>query len=183
MALRNDPQRYGAVAQTLHWTIVVLIVVQVSLALIADDLPRGVEKLALISRHKSFGITILALVILRIVWRLLNAPPPLPPLPRWQHIAAKVSHWGMYALLLAMPLSGWMMSSSANYPVSWFGLFQLPDLVAPSKPLNHLMHDSHETFAILLLTLIGLHVAAALKHQFWDRDSVLRRMLPFRRRT
>lgn len=180
MALKKDPQHYGPIAQALHWTVVALIIVQVSLALIADDLPRGVEKLALISRHKSFGITILALVILRIVWRLLNTPPPLPPLPRWQHIAARVSHWGMYVLLLAMPLSGWMMSSSANYPVSWFGLAQIPDLVAPSRPLNELMYDLHETFAVMLLTLIAVHVAAALKHQFWDRDGLLWRMLPFR---
>ncbi len=181
MALNNDPQRYGAVAQALHWAIVVLVIVQVTLALLADDLPRGVEKLMLVTRHKSFGITILALVILRLVWRLLNQPPPLPPMARWQRVAAQVSHWGMYALLLAMPLSGWMMSSSANYPVSWFGLFQLPDLVSPSKPLGELMHELHETFAILLLTLIGVHIAAALKHQFWDRDGLLWRMLPFKR--
>jgi len=181
MALNNDPERYGAVAQTLHWAIVVLVIVQVTLALMADDLPRGVEKLELVTRHKSFGITILALVILRLVWRLLNQPPPLPPMPGWQRVAAQFSHWGLYVLLLAMPLSGWMMSSSANYPVSWFGLFQLPDLVSPSKPLSELMHELHETFAWLLLTLIGVHVAAALKHQFWDRNGLLWRMLPFRR--
>lgn len=181
MALKNDAQRYGAVAQTLHWTIVALIVIQVSLAIMADDLPAGLEKLVIVTRHKSFGITILALVILRIVWRLLNRPPPLPPMPRWQNIAAHVSHWGMYVLLLAMPLSGWMMSSSANYPVSWFGLFQLPDLVGPSKPLNDVMHDLHETFAVMLLTLIGVHIAAALKHHFWDGHGLLWRMLPFGR--
>lgn len=181
MALNNDPARYGAVAQTLHWTIVVLLIVQVTLAVLADDLPRGVEKLMLVTRHKSFGITILALAILRIVWRLLNQPPPLPPMPRWQRLAAHTSHWGMYVLLLVIPLTGWMYSSSANYPVSWFGLVQLPDLVGPSKPLNDLMHDLHETFATLLLVLIGVHIAAALKHQLWDRDGLLWRMLPFRR--
>lgn len=181
MAVKTDPQRYGAVAQTLHWAIVVLLIVQITLAVMADDLPNGVEKLMLLTRHKSFGITILALVVLRLVWRLLNDPPALPPMSRWQRVAAQFSHWGMYVLLLVMPLSGWMMSSSANYPVSWFGLFQLPDLVGPSKPLNGLMHDLHETFAGLLLVLVGIHVAAALKHHFWDRDGLLWRMLPFRR--
>lgn len=183
MSRTNDPQRYGAVAQTLHWAIVVLLIVQFTLALLADDLPRGAEKLALITQHKSFGITILALAILRIVWRLLNQPPALPPMPRWQRVAAQCSHWGMYALLLVMPLTGWMYSSSADRAVTWFGLFQLPDLVGPSKPLNDLMHELHETCATALLVLIGVHVAAALKHHFWDRNGLLWRMLPFRPRS
>lgn len=175
----SGTHKYGAVAQFLHWAIVVLLIVQFTLAALADELPRGVEKLELVTRHKSFGITILALAVVRIVWRLLNRPPPLPPMPRWQRAASQVSHWGMYALLLAMPLIGWMSSSSANHPVSWFGLYQLPDLVGPSRPLHDVLHDLHETLAVLLLTLIGVHVAAALKHQFRDRDGLLWRMLPF----
>lgn len=181
MALRNSSQRYGTVAQILHWLVVALVTAQVVLAAIADELPRGVEKLAVMSRHKSVGITLLALVMIRIVWRLLDRPPPLPPMPRWQRIAAHASHRGMYALLIAMPLTGWMMSSSANRPVSWFGLVQIPDLVAPSESVNHLMHELHEGMAVVLLALVALHVAAALKHQFWDRDGLLWRMLPFRR--
>ena len=181
MDLNVSTQRYGAIAQTFHWTIVVLIIVQVTLALLADDLPRGAEKLALMMRHKSFGITILALVVLRLVWRLLNRPPPLPPMPRWQQIAAQVSHWGMYALLLAIPLAGWMMSSSAGRPVNWFGLFQLPDLVGQSESLGDVMHELHEILAKVLLAVIGVHVAAALKHHFWDGHGLLWRMLPFKR--
>lgn len=181
MPLNNDPQRYGAVAQFLHWTIVVLLIVQVTLAWLADGLPRGAEKLALVTRHKSFGITILALVILRIVWRLLHRPPSLPPMPGWQRVAARASHWGMYVLLLAIPLTGWMYSSSGDRPVSWFGLVQMPDLVGPSKPLHDLMHELHEIFATTLFVLVAVHVAAALKHQLWDRNGLLWRMLPFRR--
>ncbi|HEY5718826.1 MAG TPA: cytochrome b [Gammaproteobacteria bacterium] len=183
MSRNNDPQRYGTVAQALHWAIVALLIVQFTLAALADELPRGAEKLQLVTQHKSFGITILALAIVRIVWRLLNRPPPLPPMPHWQRVAAQCSHWGMYVLLLVMPLTGWMYSSSADRAVKWFGVYQLPDLVGPSKPLNDLMHELHEALATALLVLVTVHVAAALKHQFWNRDGLLWRMLPSSRRS
>ena len=99
-------------------------------------------------------------------------------MPRWQVVAAKLSHYGFYALLFAMPLSGLVMSAAANYPVSYFGLFTLPDLVAPDEGLKHLMEEVHETLFLCLVALASLHVAAALKHHFVDHDDVLRRMLP-----
>ncbi len=124
-------ERYGSVAQTLHWAIVVLLIVQFTLGKIADGLPIGLDKLVTLARHKSFGITILALAAIRLLWRLFNRPPPLPPMPGWQRAIAHLNHAALYALLFAMPLTGWLMSSANNYPVSWFGLVQLPDLVAP----------------------------------------------------
>jgi cytochrome b561 len=127
MPARNSSQRYGYVAQILHWVIVGLLIVQVTLGKIADNLPLGFEKLVTLARHKSFGITILGLAVIRLAWRWLNPPPPLPSMPRWQHLAANLNHWALYALLFAMPLSGWMMSSASNIPVSWFSLVQLPD--------------------------------------------------------
>ncbi len=180
MPARNSALRYGYVAQTLHWTIVILLIVQVTLGRIAGGLPLGLEKLAVLARHKSFGITILGLAIIRLAWRLFNRPPPLPPMPRWQHHAANLNHWALYALLFAMPLSGWMMSSASNFPVSWFGLVQLPDFVGPDRALKERFHDLHHLFAWFLYALAGLHVAAALKHQFLDRDGLLFRMLPWR---
>ena len=178
MPARNSSVRYGYVAQTLHWVVVALLIVQVTIGTIADDLPRGLEKLALLARHKSFGITILGIAVIRLAWRWIDRPPPPPPMPRWQHIAANLNHWGLYALLFALPLSGWLMSSASNYPVSWFGLVQLPDFIGPDRGLKDIFHDLHHLFVWFLYALVGLHLAAALKHQFFDRDGLLFRMLP-----
>jgi cytochrome b561 len=182
MPARNSTLRYGYVAQTLHWVIVGLLIVQVTLGTIADDLPLGFEKLVTLARHKSFGITILGLAVIRLAWRWISPPPPLPPMPRWQHLAANLNHWALYAILFAMPLSGWMMSSASNIPVSWFGFIQLPDLVGPDKVLKGRFHELHHLLAWFLYALAGLHVAAAVKHEFIDRDGLLMRMLPGRSR-
>jgi len=180
MPARNTAVRYGFVAQGLHWVIAGLLIVQVTLGKIADDLPLGLDKLALTARHKSVGITILALAAIRLAWRLIDRPPAPPPMPRWQFVASRLTHAAFYVLLFAMPLSGWLMSSASNYPVSWFGLVQLPDFVRPDEGLEHLLEEVHETLAKVLITLAILHVAAALKHQFIDRDGLLTRMLPWR---
>lgn len=182
MPVRNTAERYGSVAQILHWVVVALLIVQITLGKIADDLPAGLDKLVTLARHKSFGITILALAVSRLLWRLFNRPPPLPPMPAWQRLIANINHAALYALLFAMPLSGWLMSSAQNYPVSWFGLAQLPDLVAADAGLADDLEDLHESMANILLFLIGLHVLGALKHQFIDRDGLLWRMLPWRSR-
>lgn len=182
MALRNSPDRYGSVAQALHWIVVALLIVQFTLGKIAEQLPVGPDKLGTLARHKSVGITILSLATLRLAWRLFNPPPPLPAMPRWQVSAARFSHAALYALLFAMPLTGWLMSSASNYPVSWFGLVQLPDLISPDPGLKSLLREVHGSLSTLLAVLAGVHVAAALKHQFRDRDGLLYRMLPWRPR-
>lgn len=182
MAARNTPGRYGSVAQTLHWLVVALLVIQFTLGKIAENLPLGPDKLGTLARHKSVGITILTLAVLRLAWRLYDPPPPLPSMPRWQAHAARFSHAALYALLFAMPLTGWMMSSASNYPVSWFGLVQLPDFVAPDADLKQMLRDTHGLLSNVLATLVGVHLLAALKHQFLDRDGLLFRMLPWRPR-
>lgn len=182
MAARNTPGRYGSVAQTLHWLVVALLVIQFTLGKIAENLPLGPDKLGTLARHKSVGITILTLAVLRLAWRSFNPPPPLPPMPRWQVLAARVSHTALYAFLFAMPLTGWMMSSASNYPVSWFGLVQLPDFVAPDADLKQMLRDTHGLLSNVLATLVGVHLLAALKHQFHDRDGLMFRMLPWRPR-
>jgi cytochrome b561 len=180
MALTNTTRRWGAVAQLLHWLIVALIIVQVTLAAMANELPPGMKKLALLARHKSFGITILMLAILRLAWRWFNPTPELPPtLKSWEQTVARVTHFLLYALLFALPLSGWTMSSARGFPVSWFGVFQLPDLVPKNRPLYDALVATHEALAWTLGAVVALHVAAALKHHFMLRDDVLRRMLPF----
>ena len=180
MSLRNTVTRWGSVAKLLHWLVVFLIVGQFVLANIAEDLPLGMEKLGVLARHKSNGITVLALAVLRLLWRFANPTPALPAtVTLWQRRLAQSTHVLLYALLFAMPLSGWAMSSAKNYSVSWYGALQLPDFVTPSESLFNLLKQTHDTLATGLLLLAGLHVAGALKHQFIDRDGVLRRMLPF----
>jgi cytochrome b561 len=180
MQIRNSAQRYGAVSQALHWLIVVLLVLQVMSALIADAMPVGLEKLTVLGRHKSIGMTILMLAAIRVLWRFVTPPPPLPSnLKPYERRLARVTHFLLYALLFAMPLSGWVMSAAHNYPVSWFHLFTWPNPVAPDHELAETLEDVHETLAITLGAVVTLHVLAALKHRFVLKDEVLQRMLPF----
>jgi cytochrome b561 len=172
--------RYGAVSQIFHWIIAALIVVQFALAWSAEDLPNGLHKLALLARHKSFGMTILMLAILRLLWRLTHTAPPLPDgMSRWQRLGARITHVALYTLLFIMPLTGWMMSSAKNYAVSWFGLFTWPNLVGKNEAAFNFLRATHDTLSNLLFAVAVLHILAALKHHFWNRDDVLVRMLPF----
>ncbi len=182
MQLKNTAERYGAIAKLFHWTIVALIIAQYILIERAHDLPQSLQKLKLYTYHKSVGITILALAVLRLLWRWANTVPPLPPTLRpVESVLARVTHVALYALIFAMPLSGWIMSNAENFPVSYFGWFTLPSLVAPDRSLGELMEETHELLFIALLSVALLHMAAALKHHFWLKDDVLRRMLPFTR--
>jgi cytochrome b561 len=182
MPNQTFPDRYGAVAQTFHWLIAALIVAQFTLAWMADDLPLGMQKLAMLARHKSFGMTVLMLAVLRLLWRLFHRPPELPVgMAPTERMLARGTHVLFYVLLFAMPLTGWMMSSAKNYSVSWFGRFTWPDLIAPNERAFDLLKTTHRTLSWLLLALAILHILAALKHHFWNKDDVLRRMLPFRK--
>lgn len=180
MTLRNTTVRWGHVSQFLHWLIVVLLIVQVTLANIADDLPLGMKKLAMLARHKSVGITILGLAIVRLLWRWVNPTPLLPgTLKPYERVLANLTHAGLYILLFTMPLSGWMMSSARGFPVSWFGFLQLPDLVPKNKTLYDALLQTHQALAVTLFAIVFLHVVAALKHHFMLKDDILKRMLPF----
>jgi cytochrome b561 len=177
---QRSPTRYTAVAQAFHWLIAALVVIQFVLANLADDLPLGARKLALLARHKSFGMTVLMLAILRLLWRLKSPPPEMPPsMTPVERILARVTHIAFYVLLFAMPLTGWLMSSAKNYSVSWFGLFTWPDLIGKSETAFDLLRATHEILSDVLLALAVLHILAALKHHFWNKDDVLVRMLPF----
>lgn len=179
MPIRNTVERWGAVAKSLHWLVAALVVTQFVLANIAENLPLGVEKIATLARHKSIGITILGLAVLRLLWRLYDRRPAAAAPPgSWTLRIARFTHGAMYLLLFAVPLAGWIMSSARNFPVSWFNLWQLPDLVAANDATYRAAHEVHEILATSLGVLALLHVAAALKHHFIDHDEVLRRMLP-----
>lgn len=182
MPLKNTLERWGSLAMTFHWVIVGLIISQFVLANIADSLPLGMAKLAMLARHKSVGITILGLAVLRLLWKLMNRghSPPLPAdLKGYERFLAHLTHHGLYLLLFALPLTGWAMSSAKNYPVSWFNQFTLPNFVAPNETLFEALEGTHEALAFTLAALATLHVLAALQHHLIRKDNVLRRMLPF----
>jgi len=179
MTLRNTPRRWGAIAQLLHWLIVLFIVAQFTLATLFEQLPAGAKKLTLLSRHKSIGITILILAVVRLAWRWSNPTPTLPDtLKPYERTLARLTHALLYVLLFAVPLSGWLMSSARGFPVSWFGFFQLPDLVPKNKALYEALLTTHGILAWTLGIVATVHLVAALKHHFVLKDDVLRRMLP-----
>jgi cytochrome b561 len=184
MTMRNTTARWGAVSQLLHWLTVALIAVQATLGVSGRLLPLGVEKLAMLARHKSIGITILGLAALRLLWRWLNPARPLPRnLKPYERFLAHFNHTALYVLLFAMPVTGWIMSSARGFPVSWFNLYQLPDLVPKSRTLYDAMVTTHAVLAIALALTVALHIAGALKHHLVLKDDTLRRMLPFGRIT
>lgn len=174
--------RYSRGAIAFHWIIAILILLNFLGAWQAEDLPK-VEKMAIMAGHKAMGITILALSVLRLVWRVVYRPPPLiESLKAWEAALAKVTHSAFYFLTIAVPLAGWGMHSagSGGKPVSWFGQFDIPALpVSADKPTAGMFHEMHEIFAFAMLLLIVLHVGAALKHQFLDRDGTMRRVVPW----
>jgi cytochrome b561 len=180
MPNQTSPVRYSVVAQTFHWIIAALIVTQFTLAWMADDLPLGVHKLALLARHKSFGMTVLMLAVLRLVWRLFNRPPELPGnMTKIERHLARGTHVLLYVLIFIMPLTGWLMSSAKNYSVSWFGRFTWPNLIGPNESAFDALRTTHQLLSWLLFAVALLHILAALKHHFWNKDDVLTRMLPF----
>jgi cytochrome b561 len=181
MQLRNDEQRYGAFAQSLHWLIAGLVVALVALGWIMEDLPLGPDKIKVFNLHKSIGVTVLALMLLRLAWRLVSPPPPLPSsMGGLERLAAKLSHWALYLLLFTQPIIGLLHSGAANFPVVVFGFFSLPALGSPDEALKRQLEGLHGLVAWAILALVALHVAAALRHHLLLKDGVLRRMLPGR---
>jgi cytochrome b561 len=179
MTVRNSTTAWGSVSKAVHWIIVLLIVNQWVIAERADDLT-GLAKLKALGYHKSFGMTILMLAVIRLVWRLSNPVPDLTAETRpWERVLAKISHVLLYALIFAMPLTGWLMSSAKTYSVSWFNLFAFPNLVGKNEHLYELTHELHEVLFNVLVAVAVLHALGALKHHFIDRNDVLKRMLPF----
>src|SRR5512143_224937 len=173
---------YSRTAIALHWLAAALIVANLGLGVSMVELPLSPLKLHLFGWHKSIGLTVFLVAAARLAWRHANPPPPPIAMPEWQRRAATVAHAALYALMLAIPLSGWIYSSSTGVSVVYLGLVPLPDLVAKDKALAAVLKAVHVTLNLGLVSLIGVHAGAALKHHFVDRDAVLRRMLPFLRR-
>jgi cytochrome b561 len=179
MTLKNTAERWGGISQLLHWTVAVLILVMAYLGLTMGDLPNGPGKIQTYALHKSIGLTILALVALRLLWRLFaGTPQPVPGTPNWQQRIAALTHWGMYALLFAIPLSGWVLNSAAGFPLQWFHLINLPHIVEKNQDLHELASEAHEIMFWLLALLVTAHAGAAFYHHLFQGDATLARMLP-----
>lgn len=169
--------RYSSVAITLHWTIALLIVVNATGAILAEFVDRPMAG-AIMTAHKSIGLTILMLSLLRLGWRLTHGFPPFPPsTPAWDALFARSTHVAFYVLMIAVPLAGWVMVSAGPRPLEWFGLFDWPKLPV-SRATGETAHDTHVILAFTTIGLVVLHVAGALKHHFLDRDDILAGMLP-----
>lgn len=171
---------YTRTAITLHWAIALLIFAAFPLGVYMHELPLSPDKLRLYSYHKWIGVSIFLLAVLRVLWRSTHRPPPLPAsMPRWEKLAGHATHYLLYVLIFAVPLSGWLMSSAKGFQTVWFGVLPLPDLVTKDKELGDLLKKVHESLNFAMLGLVLAHVGAALKHHFIERDGILARMIPF----
>ena len=181
MSLKNV-DRWGGVSQTFHWLIVLLILTIAIVGLTMVELPKTPKYFWVYTLHKSLGLIVLTLAVLRLAWRLYaGAPAPVPGTPRWQERVASITHWLLYALIFAMPLSGWLYDSSSGLrPFRWFGLVEVPKLSPPNESVRALSHDAHETLFWVLVFLVAVHAGAALYHHLIRNDATLARMLPRR---
>jgi cytochrome b561 len=177
--------RYTPLAILLHWLLGAALVAVFALGLYMHELPFSPQRLKLYNWHKWAGVSLLALSLLRLLWRATHRPPALPQaieaaMPAWQRLAHHATHHGLYALFFAVPLIGWAYSSAAGFPIVFFGVLPLPDFVPVDKALAELIKPWHEISAFAMAALVLMHVGAALKHQWLDRDGLLTRMLPGR---
>jgi len=178
--MKGSLQRYTSVAIALHWLIAAVILGTFVLGQYMTSLQLSPAKLKLYSYHKWIGVTIFLLVLARLAWRLAHRPPAPPAsMPAWQHSAAGIAHFFLYALTMAIPISGWLMSSASGFQVVYLGMVPIPDVLAKNKEMAEQLKELHEALNWLMVLVVALHVAAALKHHLVDRDDVLRRMLPF----
>ena len=171
--------RYTGTAKSLHWLMAILLFGLLALGFYMHDLPLSPEKLKLYSWHKWAGVTAFLLVLVRLGWRVTHLPPALPAsMPRIVQLAAHAGHFALYALMIAIPLSGWLMSSAKGFQTVWFGVLPIPDLLDKNKELGDLLAVVHKVLNLLFVAVLAGHIGAALKHHFIDKDDILTRILP-----
>lgn len=173
---------WSTIAKLLHWTIAALIVAQFVVGWMAVSWRLSPTKLDLFVWHKSTGMLVLALVVLRLAWRATHHPPPWPTdMPRWERLAAALTHGLLYAAMIAIPLTGWVVSSAAGVPFSIYWRIPLPSIAPTDRHLAEVVAGVHGALGIALIVLLVIHIGAALRHHYIKRDDVLLRMLPRRR--
>ena len=177
MPVQNTAASWGLVARWLHWLMALGLLLAAGIAWWSEDLESTRARYEWMVRHKSIGLLLLALLLIRLGWRLGNPVPALPPaMPGWERWLARIGHGLIYLLLFWMPLTGWLAHSASGLPLRWFGWFRVPGLVEKSESLKHSAEQWHEIGVWVLAAVLLLHVAAALKHHWINRDDVLRRM-------
>jgi cytochrome b561 len=172
---------YTRTAVSLHWAMTGLILAGLFMGWTMTDMAISPQRLRIFNYHKWVGVTVLVLALVRVIWRLTHRPPALPAMPSWQRRLAKFGHGLLYVLMLAVPVAGWIYSNASGYPVVYLGVVPLPDLVERNKELADAWVQVHGNLAMILAVLIGLHVLAALQHQFIVKDGTLGRMWMWRR--
>lgn len=177
MQITNTKTQYGVIAIILHWLMAILIIGMLILGTYMTRIPRSPQQIKLFGLHKEFGMLILMLVVVRLTWRLRSKIPTLAELPKWESFAAVSVHWLLYLLIFALPISGWLVTSAAGFPVSFFGLFVIPTIIPPNEQQLTLFSEIHTWLGYIIITALCLHIAAALKHYFIDKDKILQRML------
>lgn len=182
VGIYNTHNKYGTIAKAFHWLMALLIIGMLVAGSLMTDMTNSPLKFQIYGIHKALGITLLGMFGLRLIWRFMNESPPMPPHSAWfEVLGAKSAHFGLYVLMLAMPMSGWAMSSAAGFPISYFGLFTVPNLIAPDKELMKLAHDAHEYLGYAFMAVLVAHIAGAFYHHFYKKDNVLTRMLPWQK--
>lgn len=171
----DSTMRYSRNTRIFHAVIAVLVIINIALGILHDPLSKTID---LITLHKSLGFAILILAIARLLYRLSwRTPDYAAPLGRFDFIASRLTHWALYALMIGLPLLGWVFTSASPRPNRFFGLFTIPNLpFHKGDPLVGLAHQGHELLGWAMLILVGLHVAGALRHHFIVKDGLLRRM-------
>ena len=178
----SESTQYTSTAKTLHWLISLMIFCMLLLGFYMSDLPLSPDKLKFYSWHKWAGVTVFLLVIIRLGWRITHTPPAMPEeMPQLQQVAATIFHFALYALMFLIPLSGWLMSSAKGFQTVWFGVLPIPDLLPKDKAVGDALKEIHQALNLLLIVILIVHVLAALKHHFIDKDNVLKQMLPSRK--
>lgn len=180
MSRSKQVKTYPGLMKLWHWLISLCVLAQILIGFFHDDIADKTMRGNLMMIHKSIGLTLIVLSVLFILWGLFSRKPAWPDnMPVWERFFAHVAHKALYVLVLIMALSGWCMSTAAGYPSSWFGVFTvMAPWVPHSKPLASLFSDIHSICAWILVVIGCIHIFAALKHQFIDRDHILRRMMP-----
>ena len=174
-----ENQNYTSTAKALHWLMAALLFGLLALGFYMSDLPLSPNKLKFYSWHKWAGVTAFLLLAFRLLWRITHRPPALPDsMPKLMQFAAHAGHLALYGLMIAIPISGWLMSSAKGFQTVYFGILPIPDLLDKNKELGNLLAIVHESLNFLFIAVLAGHIGAALKHHFIDKDDILTRMLP-----
>src|SRR3989338_7569639 len=177
MIFKNTKNRFGVITIMLHWLMAAMMVGLTIIGLWMVRIPVSLQKLQFYGWHKEWGMLVLMLVIVRLAWRMRNITPALDAIPKWEELAARAVHWAFYFFMFALPITGWLITSSADLPVSFFGLFAFPNLISGNEANRLLFSKIHEWLGYALIATFCMHTGAALKHHFINKDNIMRRML------